>query len=130
MNFTEEFYVWWFYNVFKPFSQFVIFDHLMACFTITAVTITVLLGCFYKEDPHGLDKWMEKWGYPLAILIVGTLFTPPVAVFIVLVLPIVILVSVPISVLMGLYCALQKARERSLLRDIWRLRMQKKGDYE
>lgn len=126
MNFAEEFCVWWFYNVFKPSSQFVIFDHLVACSAITAVVITVLLGCFYKEDPHGPDKWMEKWGYPLAILIVGTLFTPPVAVFFALVLPIIILLAMPIGILMGLYCALQKARERSLLRDIWRHGTQKK----
>lgn len=126
MNFTGEFCVWWFYNVFKPFGQFVIFDHLVACSAITAVVITVLLGCFYKEDPYGLDKWMEKWGYPLAILIVGTLFTPPVAVFVVLVLPIIILLAMPIGILMGLYCALQKARERSLLRDIWRHGTQEK----
>lgn len=130
MNFTEEFYVWWFYNVFKPFSQFVIFDHLVVCSAITAVIITVLLGCFYKEDPYGPDKWMEKWGYPLAILIVGTLFTPPVAVFFALVLPIIILLAMPIGALMCLYCVLQKARQRQLLEQIWRYGTQKKGDYE
>ena len=130
MNFTEEFYVWWFYNVFKPFSQFVIFDHLLACSAITAVVITVLLGCFYKEDPYSWEPWVEKWGYPLAILIVGTLFTPPVAVFFALVLPIIILLAMPIGALMCLYCVLQKARERSLLRDIWQYGTQKKGDYE
>lgn len=130
MNFTQEFYVWWFYNIFKPFSQFVVFDHLVACFTITAVTITVLLGCFYKEDLYGPDEWMEKWGYPLAILVIGTLFTPAVVVFVVLVLPIIILASMPIGVLMCLYCALQKARERHLLEEIWRLIVQKKGENE
>jgi hypothetical protein len=71
---------------------------------------------------------MEKWGYPLAILIVGTLFTPPVAVFFALVLPIITLLAMPTGALMCLYCVLQKARERSLLRDIWRCDTQKTGD--
>lgn len=126
MNFAEEFCVWWFYNVFKPFSQFVIFDHPLACSAIIAVIITVLLGCFYKEDPYEADKWMEKWGYPLIILIVGTLFIPSVAVFFALVLPIIILLAMPIGALMCLYCVLQKARERHLLEQIWRYGTQKK----
>lgn len=126
----QQSYSWWFVNVFDPFGRFVIFDHLVLCLVITAVSITVLLGCFYKEDPHSWEPWAERWGYPLAILICGTFFVPPATVIFVLLLPGIAMFAVPISGLMWLYRALQKARERHLLEEIWRLTTQKKGDYE
>ena len=123
----REMYSWWFVNVCDPFGRFVIFDHLVLCLVITAVSITILLGCFYKEDPHSWEPWAERWGYPLAILICGTFFVPTATVIFVLLLPGVTLFAVPIGGLMWLYRALQKARERHLLEQIWQHGTQKKG---
>lgn len=118
---VQEVYAWWFHNVFSPFAKFVILDHFALCLGITALAITILLGVFYEEDPHGWDAWAEKWGYPLGILILGTLFLPPSTVLIVLVLPALIMFTMPIGALLCLYRFLRSTRERYI--------RQKRGDY-
>lgn len=126
----QEFYAWWFANVFAPFARFVIFDHLILCVSITALTITILLGCFYKEDTRSWEPWSEKWGYPLAILIVGTFFVPPCTVLAVLLLPGVAMFAVPVGGLLMLFRWLQNEKERRRLRKLWCETVHKKGEYE
>ena len=88
-------------------------------------------------DLEGLHEWIDSiiagvkdMLHTHQISICGTFFVPPCTVILVLLLPAIVLFAVPISGLLWLYRALQKARERHLLEQICRIATQKKGDYE
>ena len=73
---------------------------------------------------------MERYGFPLIILTVATVVLPTLSVILMLIMPAIIVIGGGIGILFGLFVWLQKVRERHLLEEIWRLMVQKKGDYE
>lgn len=76
------------------------------------------------------DEFMERYGFPLAILTVVTVVMPTLSVVLMLIMPGIIVIGGGIGSLFGLFVWLQKVRERHLLEEIWRLMVQKKGENE
>lgn len=131
MTIVQEFGSWWFQNVFDPYGRFVYVENLGWATIVVAVVTTILLGLFYKPSEYSIhSEFMERYGFPLAILAVVTVVMPTLSVVLMLIMPGIIVIGGGIGILFGLFVWLQKVRERHLLEEIWRLMVQKKGDYE
>lgn len=131
MTIVQEFGSWWFQNVFDPYGRFVYVENLGWATIVVAVVTTILLGLFYKPSEYSIhSEFMERYGFPLAILTVVTIVMPTLSVVLMLIMPGIIVIGGGIGILFGLFVWLQKVRERHLLEEIWRLMVQKKGDYE
>lgn len=131
MTIVQEFGSWWFQNVFDPYGRFVYVENLGWATIFVAVVTTILLGLFYKPSEYSIhSEFMERYGFPLAILTVVTIVMPTLSVVLMLIMPGIIVIGGGIGILFGLFVWLQKVRERHLLEEIWRLMVQKKGDYE
>lgn len=131
MTIVQEFGSWWFQNVFDPYGRFVYVENLGWATIVVAVVTTILLGLFYKPSEYSIhSEFMERYGFPLAILTVVTVIMPTLSVVLMLIMPGIIVIGGGIGILFGLFVWLQKVRERHLLEEIWRLMVQKKGDYE
>lgn len=131
MTIVQEFGSWWFQNVFDPYGRFVYVENLGWATIVVAVVTTILLGLFYKPSKYSIhSEFMERYGFPLAILTVVTVIMPTLSVVLMLIMPGIIVIGGGIGILFGLFVWLQKVRERHLLEEIWRLMVQKKGDYE
>ena len=131
MTIVQEFGSWWFQNVFDPYGRFVYVENLGWATIFVAVVTTILLGLFYIPSEYSiLSEFMERYGFPLAILTVVAIVMPTLSVVLMLIMPGIIVIGGGIGILFGLFVWFQKVRERHLLEDIWRLMVQKKGDYE
>lgn len=131
MTIVQEFGSWWFQNVFDPYGRFVYVENLGWATIVVAVVTTILLGLFYKPSEYSIhSRFMEHYGFPLAILTVVTVVMPTLSVVLMLIMPGIIVIGGGVGILFGLFVWLQKVRERHLLEEIWRLMVQKKGDYE
>ena len=131
MTIVQEFGSWWYQNVFDPYGRFVYIENLGWATIVVAVVTTILLGLFYKPSEYSIHSAiMERYGFPLAILTVVTVVMPTLSVILMLIMPGIIVIGGGIGILFGLFVWLQKVRERHLLEEIWRLMVQKKGDYE
>lgn len=131
MTIVQEFGSWWFQNVFDPYGRFVYVENLGWATIVVAVVTTILLGLFYKPSEYSIhSEFMERYGFPLAILTVVTVVMPTLSVVLMLIMPGIIVIGGGIGILFGVFVWLQKVRERHLLEEIWRLMVQKKGDYE
>lgn len=131
MTIIQEFGSWWFHNVFDPYGRFVYVENFGWATIVVAVVTTILLGLFYKPSEYSIhSEFMERYGFPLGILFVSTVVLPTLSVILMLIMPAIIVIGGGIGILFGLFVWLQKVRERHLLEEIWRLMVQKKGDYE
>jgi phosphotransferase system glucose/maltose/N-acetylglucosamine-specific IIC component len=131
MTIVQEFGSWWFQNVFDPYGRFVYVENLGWATIFVAVVTTILLGLFYKPSEYSIhSKFMERYGFPLAILTVVTIVMPTLSVVLMLIMPGIIVIGGGIGILFGLFVWLQKVRERHILEEIWRLMVQKKGENE
>lgn len=131
MTIVQEFGSWWFHNVFDPYGRFVYIENLGWATIVVAVVTTILLGLFYKPSEYSIhSEFMERYGFPFMILLVSTIVLPTLSVLLMLIMPGIIVIGGGIGILFGLFVWLQKVRERHLLEEIWRLMVQKKGDYE
>lgn len=131
MTIVQEFGSWWFQNVFDPYGRFVYVENFGWATIVVAIVTTILLGLFYKPSEYSIhSEFMERYGFPLAILTVVTIVMPTLSVVLMLIMPGIIVIGGGIGILFGLFVWLQKVRERHLLEEIWRLMVQKKGDYE
>lgn len=131
MTIVQEFGNWWFHNVFYPYGRFVYVENLGWATIVVAIVTTILLGLFYKPSEYSIhSEFMERYGFPLAILTVTTVVMPTLSVLLMLIMPGVIVIGGGIGLLFGLFVWLQQVRERHLMEQLWRLITQKKGDYE
>ena len=116
MTILQEFGSWWFHNVFLPYSKFVYVENLEWAMIVVAVVTTILLGLFYKPNKYSTyNRFMEHYGFPLAILVIVTVVLPVMSVALVFIVPGVIGLIGGISPLFGLFIWLQIIKERHSL---------------
>ena len=139
MNFAQEFCLWWYTHVFNPFGQFIYVENLVWTTIIVAVVTTVLLGVFYKPgDPWQYGVFMERYGFPLAILAVASLCLPTFSVILMLVMPVLLMLGAGAGLLLLMFLCIQKLREEyqeHLCNELHRLEQERRasrnpGDYE
>ena len=88
-----EFYGYWFYSVFKPYLYFVYIENLGLAAILTAFSMSILLGIFYKPG----KSIFEKYFLPVLIIAVSSLLLPILSIILCLILPGVLILSLPLT---------------------------------
>ncbi|BBK09407.1 hypothetical protein [Klebsiella phage 05F01] len=101
-----KFYGYWFDSVFKPYLDFVYIENLGLATIFTAFFMSILLGIFYKPDKSLFGKYL----LPVFIIAVSSLLLPILSILLCLILPGVLILSLPLALFLGSFLITSKLK--------------------